>query len=153
MPENPPNDVRLNDNQRRHYEVLFARLERSLTQLEEAATGAESRDLLTFSSPDLPRRYNDEALPIIQNARAVLADIVRALALSPRGVSRRRTCRALITSEMVRLEDSYAAHLRGYGPVDPSVGEHLDPLVTRLHSTMSQLGDLLRDDHGGPREI
>jgi hypothetical protein len=35
--------------------------------------------------------------------------------------------------------------LRGYGEIDPSVGERLDPALTRVHAGLGLLRDLLRE--------
>jgi hypothetical protein len=47
-------EPRLNESQRRHYEVLFARLERTLVQLEAAARDDDARTALTIVESDLP---------------------------------------------------------------------------------------------------
>ena len=47
--------ARLNESQRRHYEVLLARLERTLAQLEAAARDDTSRTVLTVVESDRSR--------------------------------------------------------------------------------------------------
>ena len=145
MTEHSQGKIHLNDNQRRHYEVLFARLEQSLDQIERAAQGKAPASMLTMPVGDLPARFVAEAPPMIGTVRAWLADMIAVLGLRAREGSQRRTVQALITSEMVGLENSRASHLRGYGPVDASVGEHLDPALARIHGALAQLRALLRD--------
>jgi len=46
---------------------------------------------------------------------------------------------------MIGVENGYAGQLRGYGDMDPSVAERLDPALGRVHAGLGQLRDLLRD--------
>jgi hypothetical protein len=133
----------LNGSQRRHYEVLFARLERSLVQLDAAARDEDARTVLTVVERDLPPRFPQEAPDVIGDARRQLASLARTLALRPRTESQRRVCRALITSELNGLADATSTRLRGFGDVDPSLAEHLDPALEQLRVTVSRLAELL----------
>jgi hypothetical protein len=145
MADNRQDPIRLNDNQRRHYEVLFARLEQSLDQIERATHGEPAPSLMSRPIDDLPERFTVESAPIIADVRGVLEEVVASLGLRPRELSRRRTCEALITSEMIGVENGYAGQLRGYGEIDSSVAERLDPVLTRVHAGLGQLRDLLRE--------
>jgi hypothetical protein len=93
----------------------------------------------------LPKRFVAEAAPLIAGLRARTLEIVKSLGLRPREVSRRRTIQALISSEMNGVQDGLASRLRGYGEVDPSVAEHLDPQLQRLQAGLADLAQLLRD--------
>jgi hypothetical protein len=135
--------VRLNDSQRRHYEVLFARLERTLVHLADAARADDARTVLTVVERDLPPRFVEEASEVIGDARQQLAALAQTLSLRPRVESRRRVCRALITSELNGLTDATSTRLRGFGAVDASLGEHLDPALEQLRATVSRLAELL----------
>jgi hypothetical protein len=145
MSQKKPGEIRLNANQRRHYEILFSRLELSLEQIERAIRGETLNTQLTTSIDDLPERFIAEAGPMIAALRAETLEIVRSLGLRPREVSRRRTIQALISSEMNGVQDGLATRLRGYGDVDASVAEHLDPQLKRLHTGLAELGALLRE--------
>ena len=125
--------------------MLFARLEHSLDQIERATHGEPAAALMSRPIDDLPARFTSESAPIIATVRAVLEEVAASLDLRPREVSRRRTCEALITSEMIGVENGYAKQLRGYGEIDPSVGERLDPALTRVHAGLGLLRDLLRE--------
>jgi hypothetical protein len=135
--------ARLNDSQRRHYEVLFARLERTLLHLDAAAREDDTRTVLTVVESDLPPRFAQEAPALIDSARAQLAMVAESLSLRPRTESRRRVCRALITSELNGLTDATSTRLRGFGAVDPSIATHLDPALEELRATVAHLADLL----------
>ncbi len=136
-------EPRLNESQRRHYEVLFARLERTLVQLEAAARDDDARTTLTVVESDLPPRFTEEAPEVIDAARQQLAALARMLSLRPRVESRRRICRALITSDLNGLTDATSARLRGFGAVDSSLATHLDPALDQLRATVSRLANLL----------
>jgi len=99
---------------------------------------------MTRPIDDLPERFTSESAPIIASVRVLLDEVARSLELRPRELSRRRTCEALMTSEMISVENGYAARLRGYGEMDPSVAEHLDPALVRVHAGLATLRDLLR---------
>jgi hypothetical protein len=143
MTESDEGPARLNESQRRHYEVLFARLERTLVQLEAAARGDDAATVLTVVEADLPARFVADAPLLIGEARAQLEALAQKLSLRPRSESRRRVCRALITSELNGLTDATSARLRGFGAVDPSIATHLDPALEELRSTVAGLADLL----------
>src|ERR1700743_1962893 len=96
---NNEGSARLNESQRRHYEVLFAKLERSLVELEAAARDDDVRTVLTVVDSDPPPRFAGEAPSVIDEARRQLATLAQTLSLRPRTESRRRVCRALITSD------------------------------------------------------
>ena len=151
MSEKQPGEIRLNDNQRRHYEILFSRLEQSLAQIERAIQGEPSNARLTAPIDDLPKRFVAEAGQLVDELRAATLDVVRSLGLRPREVSRRRTIQALISSEMNGIQDGYATRLRGYGDIDPSVAEHLDPQLRQLHAKLGALSQLLRESSSESR--
>ena len=142
-----PADV-LNAHQRRHFEVVLSMLEDTLRRLEQLAEGAPSNSVLTIIEDDLPADFAADAAPYLAGVRERIATLADALRLQPRRVSRRRTVRALLTAEVVRLQDSSAAQLRGYGAVDPrfanAVAPALDEIISRLEALSSQL-------RGGPR--
>ena len=140
---NNQGEPRLNESQRRHYEVLFARLERTLVHLEAATRGEDAQTELTVVDSDLPPRFTQEGPEVIDAARRQLAALAQMLSLRPRVESRRRICRALITSDLNGLTDATSARLRGFGAVDPSIGTHLDPALEQLRATVSQLANLL----------
>lgn len=143
MTDSNEGQARLNDSQRRHYEVLFARLERTLMHLDAAAREDEAGTVLTVVESDLPPRFVAEAPSLIDDARRQLATLAESLSLRPRTESRRRVCRALITSELNGLTDATSTRLRGFGAVDPSIATHLDPSIEALRRTVAGLADLL----------
>jgi hypothetical protein len=69
------------------------------------------------------------------------------LDLRPRRVSLRRTTAAILTAEAVRFEDSFASQMRGYGPVDSSVMQHLDPRLEDIARILNMLATSLKATH------
>ena len=133
--------ITLNEHQRRHFEVLFSRLEDAVTAVEgwlEVDTPPPS--LLKVTVDDLPDGYRALARESIAQLRAKIAALYEALELKPRRVSRSRLIGATLRAEAVRVEDSLSRQLRGYGNVDSSVVERLDPAlqdIARLLHTLA----------------
>ena len=140
----PP--IILNANQRRHFEVLFARLEDSLVRIEALLMPVAARQQsLTIDEQDIPAPFREHAVPTLARLRDQIAQMATMLELRPRRFSRARAVAAMLSSEAIRIEDSLSSQLRGYGDVDPSVVEHLDPALMELAHTLSALASTL--DH------
>jgi hypothetical protein len=92
--------ITLNDNQRRHFEVLLTRLEDSLSTIE-----------VLLAAP--PVRHSG-------------ASSARRWPTTP------FACKSL------------SSQIRGYGAVDPSVAERLDPALLRLAESLQRLGSALK---------
>lgn len=140
----PP--IALNANQRRHFEVLFARLEASLTRVDTLLTKEPPRHhVLSIEDQDIPDGFRESAAPVLAELRQRIVLLAAALDLKPRTLSRARTVAATLSSEAIRLEDSLSSQLRGYGVVDPSVVEHLDPALKQMAQALGALGSILGD--------
>ena len=140
-----PYAVRLNANQRRHFEVLFARLEESLSKIESLMADHGGPDLaLSVTEDDLPAAFRKTAPPLLVQLRHETGQLAVILDLRPRRVSRRRTISAILTAEAVRFEDSLASQMRGYGPVDSSVAQHLDPRLEAIARNLLTLALTLK---------
>ena len=138
----PP--IVLNANQRRHFEVLFQRLEESLTRIERLlAPGTQGSNVLAIDAQDIPDSYRAYAAPILAALRERIVALATALELQPHPLSRARAVAATLTSESIRIEDSVSSQLRGYGIVDPSVAEHLDPALVEISKTLRMLASTL----------
>jgi hypothetical protein len=133
----------LNEHQRRHFAVLLVGLDEALARVEQLAE-RERRAWgpLTDYADDLPPRFTDEAEPLIVDLRARIVELGALLGTSARQLSRARSIRAMVTSATIRLQDSRARGLRGYGEVHPSVHEQLDPLLDDLIERFRAIGRL-----------
>ena len=147
MPDNH-HVIRLNANQRRHYEVLFARLEESLSRIESLTVDhGQPEYTLSITEDDLPPAFRKTAPPRLDRLRREIAQLSSILDLRPRRVSRRRTISAILTAEAVRFQDSLASQMRGYGSVDSSVVQHLDPRLEDIARTLNALASTLKTTH------
>jgi hypothetical protein len=136
--------IKLNANQRRHFEVLLSRLEESLTKIERLLDDQQISKSLTSVADDVPAEFRSAARAEVPRIRSEVNALVAALELQPRTVSLRRIIGATLTTEAVRIEDSFSTHLRGYGQLDPSVAEHVDPALERLAGDLQRLAASLR---------
>lgn len=134
----PP--IILNAHQRRHFEVLFARLEDSLTHVEALLEVADApREVLAREELDVPAEFRELSAPVIEALRVQIRELAAALELRPRHLSRARAIAATLSAEAIRLEDSLSPRLRGYGEVDPSVPRHLDPALQAMARALGAL--------------
>jgi len=144
--------VVLNEHQRRHFEVLFAGLEQALNEIDELLREPVARQRhLTQYRDDLPANAAVVVVPHVALIRRALEALTKELGLKPRTVSRRQSIRALLTAQAIRIEESYAGHLRGYGSVDASVAQHLDPALASIRESLVTISGLLAPPRGAPR--
>lgn len=136
----------LNVPQRRHFEVVLASLEEAMVRIEQlsGAHDAEAR-LLTKEAHDVPVDFLERVAPLIASIRGRLEALARSLDLQPRRPSTHRMIRALLTAQIVHLQDSDARRLRAYGEVDPRVSSVLDPELRALERELHGILDALRN--------
>jgi hypothetical protein len=145
----PIDPIPLNDPQRTHFEVILASLENVVFRIESLAREAgDERRMLSHIAADLPDGFADAVAPTLASVRARLGALATAMRLETRRSSARRTIHALVTAQIVHLEDSVAARLRAYGMVDPRLTGELDPLLADLHADLNAVLSLL--DRGQP---
>lgn len=144
----------LNDPQRRHFEVFLAMLEDALLEIEYFAhpSTATSKRSLTIYDADLPLGFYDSARPLFESIRGEMADLAAVLGVREQHRSSRRAVKAILTAELVRLDDSYADKLGGYGAVDSRVRTALDPILDEIRSSLVSLLDSLGDGNRGRRD-
>ena len=142
----------LNANQRRHFEVLFARLEDALARVETLlATEPRERNRLSLIRDDLPPAFLENAPRVLSDLRSRIVQLATHLDLQPQTLSRSRAIAATLGAESIRLQESLSAHLHGYGPVHESVVEHLDPVLKRMARTIADLANTLQPGGGSSR--
>jgi hypothetical protein len=140
----------LNENQRRHFAVLLVGLDDALHRVELLSDTAHPiAGPLTHHADDLPPRFDDRVRPLVRELRSRIGHLAEVLGTGPREHSRARSIRALVTSAVIRLEDSRARGLRGYGAVDPSVARELDPVIDDLMARFRAVSALLADGVAG----
>ena len=143
----------LNENQRRHFSVLLVGLDEALARIEQLADrDRRAWGPLTDYADDLPERFATEAAPLIADLRARIVHLSELLGTEGRQMSRSRSIRAMVTSSTIRLEDSRARGLRGYGAVDPTVHEQLDPVLDDLIQRFRAISRLATWEAAGPNQ-
>lgn len=115
-------------------------LQETLFKVERLAAEAapEAGGPVVFKE-DLPPGFAESIEPVVTELRGLIARLSADLGLRRRAVSRARSIRALLTAEMVRIEDSTADKLRGYGPIDPRVSTTVDPVLRELHALLGSI--------------
>jgi hypothetical protein len=136
----------LNENQRRHFSVLLTMLAQSTARVEAlAAESPPVESALVESVDDLPVGFGRRIEPHVRSLRAAITSLASQLEIQPKRQSRRNSIRALLVTEIVRLEDSMARGLRGYGNVDPRVQELVDPKLKVLIQELQAIRGVLED--------
>jgi hypothetical protein len=139
--EGPSDNSLLNEPQLRHFEVFLSMLETALNDIERLASlapAAGSENLLVHDS-DLSHEFKMKAGPAIGVIRERVARLANELGIQPRHRSRTRSVRAILIAELVRLDDSYARKLRGYGAVSPRVQTEVDPALDSMRANIVAL--------------
>lgn len=139
----------LNVPQRHHFEVFLSMLQDALVEVEILSTPIIGRtDALIAYDDDLAPDFATRMQPLLASLRDDIADLARLLEITPTRRSRVRLVRALITSAIVRLDDSYVAKLRGYGAVNPGAAGTIDPILDRIRADLAGLLRASRSDGG-----
>jgi len=150
----PQDHPLLNEHQRRHFEVLLAGLENSLAAIEDLAARTDHIETagLTRYESDLPPDFGDAIRPFLTELRTRTTRLAARLGLRGQSRSVAQSIRAMLVAEMVRLEDSTSAQLRGYGAVDPRVKDVIEPELHALHTLLASIkGRLAGIRAGGDR--
>ena len=148
MTQSPPV---LNEHQRRHFSVLLVSLDEALARIEQLSVrDRPSWGPLTNYADDLPPQFRGAIDPLVSDLRQRILNLATWLGTDARQMSRTRSIRAMVTSATIRLEDSRARGLRGYGAVDPSVHEALDPVIDDLMQRFRAISRLAAGDPPAP---
>ncbi|HEV2179738.1 MAG TPA: hypothetical protein VGR59_05435 [Gemmatimonadaceae bacterium] len=134
--------------------MLFAGLEESLAAIEDLITraGRAESDGLTRYQSDLPAGFGGAIRPVLTELRARVTRLAAELDLRGQSRSAAHSIRAILVAEMIRLEDSTSAQLRGYGTVDPRVADVIEPELRALHTLLASMqGRLATPRAGGVR--
>lgn len=138
----------LSGPQRNHFAVLLAQMERYLVEIEQLATPPAEhhadRTRLTRLEDDLPPGFAERVLPLLAELRGEVHALSDQLGVETRRVSRAQSIQALVSAEIVRIEDSYSPKLRSYGAVHEAAAARIDPVLNRLHAGFVAIRALLR---------
>ena len=137
-----PSTPLLTTSQRRHFEVVLAKLEDALDEIDRLAcrdVRQPQQRRFTDIADDLPPDFAARITPASQSARDVIADLAQRLGLAPQPASPFRTVRALLHAEIVRLQDSVSSALKGYGVVDSRAPAVIDPALRELITHLAMM--------------
>ena len=143
-PGSVPAALVLTESQRRHFEVVLAKLEETLDEIDRLSrptTHASPSPRLKVFADDLPPDFTSRSAMASRAARERIADLAAELGLAPQRTSPFRTVRALLHGEIVRLQDSVSPALKGYGTLDPRAPAVIDPALREL---IAHLATMLR---------
>lgn len=147
-----PVEPLLNLHQRRHLAVLLSMMQESIADLEAlVAPRPHSSDNLTVYDDDVPPELALATPPVVRRLRDAIRRLADQLDIEPQHLSRRGCVRALVVTEIIRIEDSRSSRLRGYGPVAPGLAAVLDPVLSELRDAFQSIAGALGDWNGVPR--
>ncbi|HEV2386375.1 MAG TPA: hypothetical protein VGS20_03875 [Candidatus Acidoferrales bacterium] len=133
--------LKLGENHRRAISVLLREVERMCEAIDsclQARPGALQRLVDDLTAPQ--RR---KLARMIESLRAELGRLEREIELDAALKSPRRTILALLSAQIVNLQESTAAGLRGYGPMPETASRKLDAetaqLILRLEEMIAVL--------------
>jgi hypothetical protein len=144
----------LNEPQRRHFAVMLASLEDALGHIESLARNdTPDTRLLTRLRHDVPSGFITHAAPFIASLRGRLRELTTRMSLDAHPESKERWIHALLTSQIVHTQDSYARNLGGYGAVDHRLASQLDPIMHSMETALVEIRAALRGRPGAsPRD-
>ena len=120
-------------------------LEEALLKIENLAqrSHTDTKGMLTTYDHDLPSGFAASVGPLLESIRAQTAILRDLLDIQQQHRSAHRAVKAILTGELVRLDDSYGRKLGGYGAVDEQVHTTLDPILDEIRSSLVAMLDSL----------
>lgn len=146
--ESGPLGVRLTASQRRRLTVALGKAEAALDAVRHADVVPEGLRL-SAESADVPDGFPGPLRALAEGLDAELRSLADGLALQPLTSSRRRHLLSLCTTGAIGLYESRTRGLRGYGTVDPRMGEVVDPVLARLEIGLYQIAEALSERQEG----
>ena len=143
-----PLGVRLTASQRRRITVALGQAEAALDAVRHADAPSDQLRL-TRQAADLPDGFPEPVRALVGRLQAELRVLADGLGLQPLVSSRRRHLLSLCTTGAIGLYESRTRSLRGYGAVDPLMGEIVEPVLARLESGLYHIAGALTDGTEG----
>lgn len=147
--------IESNEPHKRGISVVLAILDETLCEVEQWASGRETRSVFYKEHNRLSDRQKSEILSEIAQMRTLLQELQETLGLEPTvqdvGSAIRGKCAGL-WEHIVELKSKY---LRRYGDVPAGLGEYLDPRAEQLIQGILHIMDTLKrrvpeDDRNEP---
>lgn len=134
--------LKLGENHRRAISVLLREIERMCDAIDaslQAGSGALHR-----LDDDLSAGQRAKLARMTQNLRGELTRLEREIELDTASKSPRRTILALLSAQIVNLQESNAAGLRGYGPMPEAAVRKVDAATAQLILRLEEMVAVLR---------
>jgi len=138
-------EAMLNVAQRRHVAVYLELLQKSVDDIERLITlpPTSPEGCIVLHDADLPADFATLAAPVVLRLRQRLEALIQALRIPAKHRSRTRSIQAILTDEVIRVEDYFSSELAGYGSVHPMIRLQIDPQLESLRSDLRTLLDSL----------
>jgi hypothetical protein len=136
MPE-VVNKLKLGENHRRAVSVVLKGLEKMCDDLEAWMT--KHSGLLIHVQDDLTSRQRERLRGQMEQLRGELRRIAGEVELNVARQSPRKAIVALLSSNLINLEESNSAGLRGYGRLSEEAARKVDTEMGRLAAILEQM--------------
>jgi hypothetical protein len=134
--------LKLGENHRRAISVLLREIERMCDAIDACLHAVPGP--LHRLDDDLSASQRAKLARMTQNLRAELAQLEREIELDAARKSPRRAILALLSAQIVNLQESNAAGLRGYGPLTEAATRKIDAATEQLILRLEEMVAVLR---------
>ncbi len=141
----------LNPYQHNALEVRMRHLERTLFQIRRLLFLPLDGRLTRHQS--LSPEVSAQAEAVMGAMLAEIAEVAEAFDLQPEVEDVAQSILSEMTIAWADLNDTQSAKLKGYGAVDPSPGESLDPHIQQLITLSNRLVQLIRGGASTPTRL
>jgi len=129
--------LQLGENHRRAVSVLLRGLERMCDEIESALV--ETPGVLRRVKDDLSAAQGMALRKMSGRVRGEIRRLNSEIELDPAVRSRQRTIRAILSVNIINLEESGSERLRGYGPMSKEAAEQLDGEFNLLIALLEEM--------------
>jgi hypothetical protein len=129
----------LNENQERRLQVVLFVLERGLDDMAAMLGEDLPRGEMYVVERELGPAERRFLLDRIAEMRLAVSALKQRFGLAPRVTSAERVLAAMLGSLWVRLHDARPRNLSGFGAVDPSLFDTLEPELVRMIGIVEEM--------------
>ncbi len=136
-PRSPAGKLKLGENHRRVFSIVLRGLEQMCMEIE---SWLEKRPgLLCRVEMDLSSEQQEDLRQLVGRMRAEIRRLAAEIEVDPGVKSVRRAVRAVLSSNIVQLEESDASRLRGYGQLSEEAAIKIDAEMAHLIALLEQM--------------
>jgi hypothetical protein len=133
----------LNEYQRQRVSITIRSLEENLHAIEEFLKSENYSGVLLEIKNDIPPSVKDALIPMIAILKEKLGIIAEKFDLEKRTESISQQIFAMLSFDLVSIEEIKAKRLRGYGEAADELYRTLDPEVDLLKDLLQEMLDIL----------